>query len=64
MAFDSGRWELAVNDPRRLDTGPLRDLGGRWAFVNERGEMQALVDGPDPHDSYGMCYNKQIRRGG
>ena len=54
VAFDSGPWEFTVNDPRRLDTGPLRDLGGRWVLVDERGEAQALVDGPDPHDSCGL----------
>ena len=64
VAFDSGPWEFTVNDPRRLDTGPLRDLGGRWVLVDERGETRALVDSPDPHDSCGLCYNKRIRRGG
>ena len=64
VAFDSGPWEFTVNDPRRLDTGPLRDLGGRWVLVDERGEARALVDGPTPHDSCGLCYNKRIRRGG
>ena len=64
VAFDSGSWEFTVNDPRRLDTGLLRDLGGRWVLVDERGETRALVDSPDPHDSCGLCYNKRIRRGG
>lgn len=64
VAFDSGPWEFTVNDPSRLDTGPLRDLGGRWVLVDERGEARALVDGPTPHDSCGLCYNKRIRRGG
>ena len=64
VAFDSGPWEFTVNDPSRLDTGPLRDLGGRWVLVDERGETRALVDGPTPHDSCGLCYNKRIRRGG
>ena len=64
VAFDSGLWEFTVNDPRRLDTGPLRDLGGRWVLVDERGETRALVDSPDPRDSCGLCYNKRIRRGG
>ena len=64
VAFDSGPWEFTVNDPRRLDTGLLRDLGGRRVLVDERGETRALVDGPTPHDSCGLCYNKQIRRGG
>ena len=64
VAFDSGPWEFTVNDPSRLDTGPLRDLGGRWVLVDERGETRALVDGPTPHDSCGLCYNKLIRRGG
>ena len=64
VAFDSGPWEVTVNDPSRLDTGPLRDLGGRWVLVDERGETRALVDSPDPHDSCGLCYNKRIRRGG
>ena len=64
VAFDSGPWEFTVNDPRRLDTGLLRDLGGRWVLVDERGETRALVDSPDPHDSCGLCYNKRIRRGG
>ena len=64
VAFDSGPWEFTVNDPSRLDTGPLRDLGGRWVLVDERGETRALVDGPDPHDSCGLCYDQRIRRGG
>ena len=64
VAFDSGPWEFTVNDPSRLDTGPLRDLGGWWVLVDERGEARALVDGPTPHDSCGLCYNKRIRRGG
>ena len=64
VAFDSGPWEFTVNDPRRLDTGPLRDLGGRWMLVDERGETRALVDSPDPHDSCGLCYDQRIRRGG
>ena len=64
VAFDSGPWEFTVNDPRRLDTGPLRDLGGRWVLVDERGETRALVDSPDPHDSCGLCYDQRIRRGG
>ena len=64
VAFDSGPWEFTVNDPRRLDTGPLRDLGGRWMLVDERGETRALVDSPDPHDSCGLCYDHRIRRGG
>lgn len=54
VAFDSGPWEFTVNDPRRLDTGPLRDLGGRWVLVDERGETRALVDGQDSHDSCGL----------
>ena len=33
VAFDSGPWEFTVNDPRRLDTGLLRDLGGRWVRI-------------------------------
>ena len=64
VAFDSGPWEFTVNDPSRLDTGPLRDLGGRWVLVDERGEARALVDGPTPHDSCGLCYDQRIRRGG
>ncbi|WP_026410723.1 hypothetical protein [Actinomyces dentalis] len=64
VAFDSGPWEFTVNDPRRLDTGPLRDLGGRWVLVDERGETRALVDGQDSHDSCGLCYDQRIRRGG
>ena len=56
-------WEFTVNDPSRLDTGPLRDLGGRWVLVNERGEMQALVDSPDPHDSCGL-YNERTEKEG
>jgi len=63
VAFDSGPWEFTVNDPSRLDTGPLRDLGGRWVLVNERGEMQALVDSPDPHDSCGL-YNERTEKDG
>ena len=63
VAFDSGPWEFTVNDPSRLDTGPLRDLGGRWVLVNERGEMQALVDSPDPHDSCGL-YNERTEKEG
>ena len=57
-------WEFTVNDPSRLDMGPLRDLGGRWVLVDERGEARALVDGQDPHDSCGLCYDQRIRRGG
>ena len=64
VAFDSGPWEFTVNDPRRLDTGPLRDLGGRWVLVDERGETRALVDSPAPHDSCGLWYIKRIRGGG
>ena len=64
VAFDSGPWEFTVNDPSRLDTGPLRDLGGRWVLVDEHGEAWALVDGPDPHESCGLCYDQRIRRGG
>ena len=64
VAFDSGPWEFTVNDPSRLDTGPLRDLGGRWVLVDEHGEARALVDGPDPHESCGLCYDQRIRRGG
>ena len=63
VAFDSGPWEFTVNDPSRLDTGPLRDLGGRWVLVNGRGEMQALVDSPDPHDSCGL-YNERTEKDG
>ena len=64
VAFDSGPWEFTVNDPSRLDTGPLRDLGGRRVLVDERGEARALVDGQDPHDSCDLCYDQRIRRGG
>lgn len=63
VAFDSGPWEFTVNDPLRLDTDPLRDLGGRWVIVNERGETQALVDGPGPHDSCGV-YDERAEGGG
>ena len=57
VTFDSGPWELTVHDPSRLDTVLLRDLGGMWVLVNERGEAQTPVDGQDSHDSCGLCYN-------
>ena len=63
VAFDSGPWEFTVNDPRRLDTGLLRDLGGRWVLVDERGETRALVDGQDSHDSCGL-YDKRTEGDG
>jgi len=44
VAFDSTAWEFTINDSGRLDTNLLRDLGGVWVLVNERGEIQALID--------------------
>ena len=44
VAFDSTKWELAVNDPSRANMHLLHGLGGRWVLVNERGEAQAPAD--------------------
>lgn len=44
VAFDSTTWELAVNDPSRVNMHLLHGLGGRWVLVNERGEAQAPAD--------------------
>lgn len=44
VAFDSGPWEFTVNDPSRLNTDLLRNLGGRWVIIDENGDTLALVD--------------------
>ena len=44
VAFDSTKWELAVNDPSRANMHLPHGLGGRWVLANERGEAQAPAD--------------------